>query len=430
MIDTEKADTVVKLQIFKFDLPHFVENHLDTATSDVHKLRNTVVANGKLSCQMGFVVKDRLLQYQDDLTNAHFKIDLFLDYDANCLAIKPRYAYKFDKGISDRDLAIKLLNSYVSWLKQKIKQAERYAESLTFSKLMKDIVPSSAITRALDTSSGYRVDNVYTRKSVLNLILHNIPVYYKQMLNNEDIEYFNSKFYLYWLLTDMHLRKYFMFHLLAVPDLKGLIQSNPDLVETILQIYQFNFEDRNTYLLLRGKKLPQLETVFASVILPMLSPITSTLPNCPDTEPYYNWRNWEGYNYDNLKLLADLENYFHVSYFDFPLSFINDLAENNIGYSPMPHFKLLHNDDLDYLLSNWFEDRLDPKAATETNVISSHNREFTNNIIELLSKSEVDLNGKQQLVINRLNKLKQKSRHENLTDIEQNQVRILKFLLK
>ena len=430
MIDTKKTDTVVKLQIFEFDLPHFVENHLDTATSDVHKLRNTVVVNGKLSCQMGFVVKDRLLQYQDDLTNAHFKIDLFLDYDANCLAIKPKYAYKFDSQMSDRDLAIKLLNSYVSWLRQKIKQAQRYAESLTFSKLMKDIIPNSAITRALDTSSGYRVDNVYTRKSVLNLILHNIPVYYKQMLNNEDIEYFNSKFYLYWLLTDVHLRKYFMFHLLAVPDLKDLIQSNSSLVETILQIYQFNFEDRNTYLLLRGKKLPQLETVFASVILPMLSPITSTLPNCPDTEPYYDWRNWEGYNYDNLKLLADLENYFHVSYFDFPLSFINDLAENNIGYSPMPHFKLLHNDDLDYLLSNWFEDRLDPKAATEANVISGHNREFTDNIIELLSKSEVDLNGKQQLVINRLNKLKQKSKHENLTDIEQNQVRILKFLLK
>lgn len=418
MIDTERTDTVVKLQIFDFDLPHFVANHLDTATSDVHKLRNTVVANGKLSCQMGFVVKDRLLQYQDDLTNAHFKIDLFLDYDANCLAIKPKYAYKFDKQMSDHDLAITLLNSYVNWLRQKIKQAQRYAESLTFSKLMKDIIPNKVNPRELDESNGYRVDNVYTRKSVLNLILHNIPVYYKQMLNNEDIKYFNSKFYLYWLLTDVHLRKYFMFHLLAVPDLKGLIQSNSDLVETILQICQFNFEDRNTYLLLRGKKLPQLETVFASVILPMLSPITATLPNCPVTEPYYNWRSWEGYNYDNLKLLADLENYFHVSYFDFPLSFINDLADDNMGYLPMPHFKLLHNDDLDYLLS--IEDRLVPESTTE----------FTNDIIELLSKSEVDLNGKQELIINRLNKLKQKSRHENLTDIEQNQVRILKFLLK
>lgn len=418
MINTEQTTNTVKLQIFNFDLPHFVENHLDTATSDVHKLRNTVVANGKLSCQMGFVVKDRLLQYQDDLTNAHFKIDLFLDYDANCLAIKPKYAYKFDKQMSDHDLAITLLNSYVNWLRQKIKQAQRYAESLTFSKLMKDIIPNKVNPRELDESSGYRVDNVYTRKSVLNLILHNIPVYYKQMLNNEDIKYFNSKFYLYWLLTDLHLRKYFMFHLLAVPDLKGLIQSNSDLVETILQICQFNFEDRNTYLLLRGKKLPQLETVFASVILPMLSPITATLPNCPVTKPYYNWRSWEGYNYDNLKLLADLENYFHVSYFNFPLSFINDLADDNMGYLPMPHFKLLHNDDLDYLLS--IEDRLVPESTTE----------FTNDIIELLSKSEVDLNGKQELIINRLNKLKQKSKHENLTNIEQNQVRILKFLLK
>lgn len=418
MIDTERTDNVVKLQIFDFDLPHFVENHLDTATSDVHKLRNTVVANGKLSCQMGFVVKDRLLQYQDDLTSAHFKIDLFLDYDANCLAIKPKYSYKFNSQMSDRDLAIKLLNSYVNWLNQKIKQVQRYAESLTFSKLMKDIIPNKVNPRELDESSGYRVDNVYTRKSVLNLILHNIPVYYKQMLNNEDIKYFNSKFYLYWLLTDVHLRKYFMFHLLAVPDLKGLIQSNSDLVETILQICQFNFEDRNTYLLLRGKKLPQLETVFASVILPMLSPITATLPNCPVTEPYYNWRSWEGYNYDNLKLLADLENYFHVSYFNFPLSFINDLADDNMGYLPMPHFKLLHNYDLDYLLS--IEDRLVPESTTE----------FTNDIIDLLSKSKVDLNGKQQLVVNRLNKLKQKSKHENLTNIEQNQVRILKFLLK
>ena len=430
MIDTEKTKNTVKLQIFDFDLPHFVENHLVIATSDIHKLRNTVVINGKLSCQMGFVVNDKLWQYQDDLTNAHFKIDLFLDYDADCLAIKPKYAYNFDKQMSDRDLAIKLLNSYVSWLRRKIKQAQRYAESLTFSKLMKDIVPNKVNPRELDTSSGYRVDNVYTRKSVLNLILHNIPVYYKQMLNNEDVEYFNSKYYLYWLLTDVHLRKYFMFHLLAVPDLKGLIQSNSSLVETILQICQFNFEDRNTYLLLRGKKLPRLETAFASAILPMLSPITSTLPNDPNTEPYYNWRNWEGYNYENLKLLANLENYFHGHYFDFPLSFINDLAAYNTGYLPMPHFKLLHNDDLDYLLSNWFEDRLDPKVATETNAISGHNSEFTNDIIELLGKSEVDLNGKQQLVINRLNKLKQKSKHENLTNIEQNQVRILKFLLK
>lgn len=425
MINTEQTTNTVKLQIFNFDLPHFVENHLDTATSDVHELRSKLPNNGKLPCRMGFIVADKLHQYQDDLNNAHFRIGSLLDYQSNCLAMKPKYTYHVNEQMSDRDIALMLLSSYINWLNRQIKQVQGYAKKLVFSKLIINVVPKRVFPSEIGEVRRYRVDSVYTRKSLLDLISQNITDFYKQMLNNNDIAYYNSRYYLDWLLTDKHLREHFMLKMLSLPDLKQLVQNNSNLVETILQVCQFNFDDMEDNLLSKGKKLASIAATFATVILPMLEPITETLPKSYEHAMYNN--NWETYNYDNLKLLARLENYFHKAYFTFPVSFINDLAYYETGYLSMLHLQLLNGEDLNYLLNNGFKTSVTFETMQD---MLEYNDDFTSRITNMLNRSVIDLNGNRQLILNWLSKLKHKSKKHNLTNIEYNQMDILRCLLK
>ena len=425
MINIEKTKNTVELQIFDFDLPHFVENHLDTAISDVHELRSKLSNNGKFPCRMGFVVTDKLHQYQDNLNSAHFRIGFSLDYQSNCLAMKPKYTYHVTEQMNDRDIAIALLNSYINWLNKQIKQVQKYAKKLVFSKLIVNVIPKGMFPSTLgEVVSRYRVDSVYTRKSLLDLISQNITAFYKQMLNNNDIDYYNNRYYLDWLLTDKHLREYFMLKMLTLPDLQQLVQSNSNLVETMLQVCQFNFDDMEHNLLSKGRKLAPIASTFASVILPMLEPITDTLPKSYEHAMH---NNWETYNYDNLKLLARLENYFHKAYFTFPVSFINDLAYYETGYLSMLHLQLLNSADLNYLLNNGFKTSDTFETMQDTLV---YNDDFTSRIINLINRSVIDLNGNRQLILNWLSKLKHKSKKHNLTNIEYNQMDILRSLLK
>ena len=238
MIDTvTKAECT--LEIFNFHLDNFIVRHLENATKDVAELKSTPYhcTNDEITCRMGFYVEDSMREYQDNLNNAHFTIAYDLNYRSACLAVKPRQTYHFSKEFTNREIATSLLTIYVKWLKGRINKMQKAAKQLDFVTLINPLIPSLDGEPQAAAPNNFRVDDVFTRKSLLGIISQHLPLYFKQIRVSERLKlrYVYSE-YLYWLISDNHLCDYLIVKLLSLNYLKKLIRENIDVTDLIITI--------------------------------------------------------------------------------------------------------------------------------------------------------------------------------------------------
>lgn len=405
MIDTvTKAECT--LEIFNFHLDNFIVRHLENATKDVAELKSTpyYCTNNEITCRMGFYVEDSMREYQDNLNNAHFTIDYDLNYRSACLAVKPRQTYHFSKELTNREIATRLLTIYVKWLKRRINKMQKAAKQLDFVTLINPLIPSLDGEPQTAAPNNFRVDDVFTRKSLLGIISQHLPLYFKQIRASERLKlrYVYSE-YLYWLISDTHLCDYLIVKLLFLNNLKELIRENIDVADLIIDIIHQIFFSSQT----------PLETAFVTKVLPLFNPIPQVLLNDINASRY-------------LDILLRAEYIVKNNVLTFPLAIINDTYWHQ-QYFPELKVALFGQRDLQFLLNHDFKDKnylmKVASATADSGYTINKNNELADYIIKQLDQSVIDFSGNESLILDKLTKLQQKTK--SLINKEQNQLRIL-----
>lgn len=394
------------LKIFNFHLDDFIEGHLEDATKDVAELKSAPYhcTNDEITCRMGFYVEDSMREYQDNLNNAYFTIDYNLNYRSACLAVKPRQTYHFSKELTNREIATRLLTIYVKWLKGRINKMQKAAKQLDFVTLINSLIPSLGGEPQSATPNDFRVDDVFTRKSLLGIISQHLPLYFKQIRVSEKLKFhYVYSEYLYWLISDTHLCNYLIISLLSLNNLKKLIRENIDVTDLIIAVIHQIFFSSQT----------PLETVFVTKVLPLFNPISQVLLNDINASRY-------------LDILLRAEYIVKNNVLTFPLAIIND-AYWHQQYFPELKVALLGQRDLQFLLNHDFKDKnylmKVASATANSGYTINKNNELADYIIKQLNKSVIDFRGNENLILDELTKLQQKTKP--LNNKEQNQVRIL-----
>lgn len=405
MIDTvTKAECT--LEIFNFHLDNFIVRHLEDATKDVAKLKSTPYhcTNDEITCRMGFYVEDSMREYQDNLNNAYFTIAYDLNYRSACLAVKPRQTYHFSKELTNREIATSLLTIYVKWLKGRINKMQKAAKQLDFVTLINSLIPSLGGEPQSATPNDFRVDDVFTRKSLLGIISQHLPLYFKQIRVSEKLKFhYVYSEYLYWLISDTHLCNYLIISLLSLNNLKKLIRENIDVTDLIIAVIHQIFFSSKTL----------LETAFVTKVLPLFNPIPQVLLNDINASRY-------------LDILLRAEYIVKNNVLTFPLAIING-AYWHQQYFPELKVALFGQRDLQFLLNHDFKDKnylmKVASATANSGYTINKNNELADYIIKQLDKSVIDFRGNENLILDELTKLQQKTKP--LNNKEQNQVRIL-----
>lgn len=403
-------DTVTKsectLKIFNFHLDNFIERHLENATKDVAELKSAPYhcTNQEIICRMGFYVEDSMREYQDNLNNAHFTIAYDLNYRSACLAVKPRQTYHFSKELTNREIATSLLTIYVKWLKGRINKMQKAAKQLDFVTLINSLIPSLGGEPQSATPNNFRVDDVFTRKSLLGIISQHLPLYFKQIRVSEKLKFrYVYSEYLYWLISDTHLCNYLIINLLSLNNLKKLIRENIDVTDLIIAIIHQIFFSSKTL----------LETAFVIKVLPLFNPISQVLLNDINASRY-------------LDILLRAEYIVKNNVLTFPLAIINDTFWHQ-QYFPELKVALIGQRDLQFLLNHDFKDKnylmKVASATANSRYTINKNNELADYIIKQLDKSVIDFRGNENLILDELTKMQQKTKP--LNNKEQNQVRIL-----
>lgn len=417
MFDTNTQSIKPKLRFFNFDLDHFVTNHLDAAIKDVHEVRKiSKNHDGKLTCKMGFITNNeyadrkRSAKYRTDLSTVHFTIAYLLKSDGFCLAIKPKTTYKIADNLSDHDVAIKLLNYYVAWLKKRINKMNLAAKKLDFTTLVKTILPAKINPRLkLSNFADHIVDDVFTMQSLLAVISQNLIACFNCLVEashqkeNQFYDYYYD-YQLYWLLEDKNLREYFILGLLQVNNLKQLMKQNNHigmLISRIIEIILGNIDTNK-------QKPTNLDQVFLRQALTWFNPVVNTLSK-PDT-----WQRSSDPNYLVMRNLIELENYLDQRTLIYPIHLIDQLAEYSYPILDDYHFAITSKEDLDYLLAHCYVDTNNTK-----------NLFHIKSVLDLLTREKIDLNGYRPLLEQKLKEIDQ----TKLNGSEQNVVRILNKLL-
>lgn len=394
------------LKIFNFHLDDFIERHLEDATKDVAELKSVPYhcTNDEITCRMGFYVEDSRREYQDNLNNAHFTIDYDLNYRSACLAVKPRQTYHFSKELTNREIATSLLTIYVKWLKGRINKMQKAAKQLDFVTLINSLIPSLGGEPQSATPNNFRVDDVFTRKSLLGIISQHLPLYFKQIRVSEKLKFrYVYSEYLYWLISDTHLCNYLIINLLSLNNLKKLIRENIDVTDLIIAIIHQIFFSSKTL----------LETAFVIKVLPLFNPISQVLLNDINASRY-------------LDILLRAEYIVKNNVLTFPLAIINDTFWHQ-QYFPELKVALIGQRDLQFLLNHDFKDKnylmKVASATANSRYTINKNNELADYIIKQLDKSVIDFRGNENLILDELTKMQQKTKP--LNNKEQNQVRIL-----
>lgn len=416
MLDTSTQSIKPKLRFFNFDLDHFVTNHLDAAIKDVHEVRKiSKNHDGKLTCKMGFITNNeytdrkRPVKYRTDLSTVHFTIAYLLKSDGFCLAVKPKATYKIADDLSDYDVAVKLLNYYVEWVKKRINKMNLVAEKLDFTTLIKTILPAKINPRKLSCFTDHIIDDVFTRQSLLAVISQNLIDCFNCLVEashqkeNQFYDYYYD-YQLYWLLEDKNLREYFSLCLLQVNNLKQLMKQNNHIGMLVSHIVNRIVCDKK----IEEQKPTNLDQVFLKQALNWFNPVVNTLSK-PDT-----WQRSSDPNYLVMRNLIELEDYLDQRTLIYPICLIDQLAEYSYPILDDYYFAITSKEDLDYLLAHCYVDTNNTK-----------NLFHIKSILDLLTREKIDLNGYRPLLEQKLKEIDQ----TKLNGSEQSVVRILNKLL-
>lgn len=399
MIDTNTQTISPKLHFFNFDLDHFVANHLAVAIKDVHVVRKiSQNHDGKLTCKMGFITnneyadRERPVKYRTDLSTVHFTIAYLLNSDGFCLAIKPKATYKIAEDLSDHDVAVKLLNYYVAWLRKRINKMNAAVEKLDFTTLIKTILPAKINPRLrLSYFADHIIDDVFTRQSLLAVISQNLIPCFNCLVKashqkeNQFYDYYYD-YQLYWLLEDKDLRECFILCLLQVSNLKKQMKQNNHigmLISRIIEIILGNIDTNK-------QKPTNLDQVFLRQALNWFNPVVDTLSK-PET-----WQRSSDPNYLVMRNLIELENYLDQRTLIYPIFLIDQLAEYSYPILDDYHFAITNKEDLEYLLTHCYVDTNNTK-----------NLFHIKSVLSLLSREHIDLNGYKPLLEQKLTKIEQ-----------------------
>lgn len=417
MIDTNTQTISPKLHFFNFDLDHFVANHLAAAIKDVHVVRKiSQNHDGKLTCKMGFIANNEYadrkqpVKYCTDLSTVHFTIAYLLNSDGFCLAIKPKATYKIAEDLSDHDVAVKLLNYYVEWIKRRINKMNAAVNKLDFTALIKTILPAKINPRLrLSYFADHIIDDVFTRQSLLAVISQNLIPCFNCLIKashqkeNQFYDYYYD-YQLYWLLEDKDLREYFILCLLQVSNLKKQMKQNNHigmLISRLIEIILGNIDTNK-------EKPTNLDQVFLRQALNWFNPVVNTLSK-PET-----WQRSSDPNYLVMRNLIELENYLDQRTLIYPIFLIDQLAEYSYPILDDYHFAITNKEDLDYLLTHCYVDTNNTK-----------NLFHIKSVLSLLSREQIDLNGYKPLLEQKLKEIEQTKPNGS----EQSVVRILNKLL-
>lgn len=417
MIDTNTQTISPKLHFFNFDLDHFVANHLAAAIKDVHVVRKiSQNHDGKLTCKMGFIANNEYadrkqpVKYCTDLSTVHFTIAYLLNSDGFCLAIKPKATYKIAEDLSDHDVAVKLLNYYVEWIKRRINKMNAAVNKLDFTALIKTILPAKINPRLrLSYFADHIIDDVFTRQSLLAVISQNLIPCFNCLIKashqkeNQFYDYYYD-YQLYWLLEDKDLREYFILCLLQVSNLKKQMKQNNHIGMLISRIIEIILGDIDT----NKEKPTNLDQVFLRQALDWFNPVVNTLSK-PET-----WQRSSDPNYLVMRNLIELENYLDQRTLIYPIFLIDQLAEYSYPILDDYHFAITNKEDLDYLLTHCYVDTNNTK-----------NLFHIKSVLSLLSREQIDLNGYKPLLEQKLKEIEQTKPNGS----EQSVVRILNKLL-
>lgn len=417
MIDTNTQTISPKLHFFNFDLDHFVANHLAAAIKDVHVVRKiSQNHDGKLTCKMGFIANNEYadrkqpVKYCTDLSTVHFTIAYLLNSDGFCLAIKPKATYKIAEDLSDHDVAVKLLNYYVEWIKRRINKMNTAVNKLDFTTLIKTILPAKINPRLrLSYFADHIIDDVFTRQSLLAVISQNLIPCFNCLIKashqkeNQFYDYYYD-YQLYWLLEDKDLREYFILCLLQVSDLKKQMKQNNHigmLISRLIEIILGNIDTNK-------EKPTNLDQVFLRQALDWFNPVVNTLSK-PET-----WQRSSDPNYLIMRNLIELENYLNQRILTYPIFLIDQLAEYSYPILDNYHFAISNKKDLEYLLTHCYVDTDNTK-----------NLFHIKSVLSLLSREKIDLNGYKPLLEQKLTEIEQTKPNGS----KQSVVRILDKLL-
>ena len=417
MIDTNTQTISPKLHFFNFDLDHFVANHLAVAIKDVHVVRKiSQNHDGKLTCTMGFIANNEYadrkqpVKYRTDLSTVHFTIAYLLKSDGFCLAVKPKVTYKIADDLSDHDVAVKLLNYYVEWIKRRINKMNTAVNKLDFTTLIKTILPAKINPRLrLSYFADHIIDDVFTRQSLLAVISQNLIPCFNCLVKashqkeNQFYDYYYD-YQLYWLLEDKDLREYFILCLLQVGNLKKQMKQNNHigmLISRIIEIILGNIDTNK-------QKPTNLDQVFLRQALDWFNPVVNTLSK-PET-----WKRSSDPNYLVMRNLIELENYLEQRTLIYPIFLIDQLAEYSYPILDDYHFAITSKEDLEYLLTHCYVDVNNTRALFHIK-----------SVLSLLSREQIDLNGYKPLLDQKLAEIEQTKPNGS----EQSVVRILNKLL-
>lgn len=426
MINTnQKCITDDKLDIFNFDLQHFIDQHLDTAIKDVIALKKKhyVYGNGNyyygidnrnFTCQMGFIDNNQSintsnklhnLEYANNLYHNSFCIGMELN-DRRSIALKQTRTYHFDSTTTNKEIAIALMKSYCNWLKKRIHKMMLAATKLDFITLVKSTIPKAINPEdAYVTPDDWAYDDVFTKASLIKLIAHHLDIYVAQLKNRRSIYSHKGKYYLDWLLHDNNLRTIFIIELLQNDNLQELINNNDDVRNIICSTITCYYMNYNSLVKKPSPMTHVLDTEFIKKVVPML-------PNKPildlHKEDYDSYLNWCQKLY-NAEIFA-----YHKTVSTYPISFVGNMLDyGNINCNFRTKFIIYNINDLDHLFSS-------------ISRFHKYNSDIAiDPVINLINKSEVNLNGLEKYIIDQITDLKAR---KSLSTQDNDKLQILQAL--
>lgn len=225
MLDTKTALTndTNQLIFFDFDFKHFAENHLNEAVASIVCLLQSK-PKLPIRCNVGFSVNSNKEHYQSNLHHSNFVIVKARDYQRG-LAVQTVTLDLLHYNVEDTEhiqqLAQQIIIKYIAWVKRRITRMKNAAHNLQFDVLISSIVPKAFRgKRKVYVMSGVRIDDVFTRSSLINLIVNNLTEYEK-CSHNLAIQYNQRviQYHLHLLLDDSNLRQQFINSILASDNL-------------------------------------------------------------------------------------------------------------------------------------------------------------------------------------------------------------------
>lgn len=412
MLNINQAPSHInQLDFFNFDLSNFITNHLDDTIKDVKKVKsgNYLLNNGyalsnqNFQCQMGFIDDYQIGQrwvFSSNFISPEYAKDLshkvfHLGYDSqindqNSVAFKMAHTFHFDRNLTDKEVAIKLLKNYCSWLKKRIRTMAQAATELDFAILVKSTIHRGILPNADNTYGEWVYDDVFTKVSLVQLIAQNLAVYLDQLKEN-NLKHYSGETYLRWLLADDNLRIIFLTTLLNNKNLERLVESNDrvhNLMFDIMDWCRLCDDSRLHYTLPEAKIL---DIAFISAILPILSALP--LSELQARSLFY------GKLFIHSKKIIT-----------YPIAFLNELS---IGGS----FKQLDDYETDkFIITN---------IADLNILLNDLFHDFVANVITMIKSAKIDLNGFQIVIEQQIDVLQSK---ESLSTKEQDQLTVLQAL--